>query len=182
MLPALRVAEQRFAAAGARDDRATAEGGGMRVGLALQTFRLPVTRGGAEFTQAEFRAAAPELDVESRSTARQAEFRAAVPKASRSSTEPRPGPLRRPQLRHVHPRRPQAARRCRRRVVKYWHDVGPWLTDDVKAWIEKETLQVCCSPIQAEHMGTSAIVIPPPVDLERFSRAAEGVNGTAAAR
>jgi hypothetical protein len=63
-------------------------------------------------------------------------------------------------------------------VVKYWHDVGPWLQDGVREWLDANAKAVCCSPIQADYMGLEhAVCIPPPVDLERFERAAESVNG-----
>jgi len=59
-------------------------------------------------------------------------------------------------------------------AVKYWHDVGPWLQEDVRAWLDEHTTAVCCSPAQADYMGLSdAILIPPPVDLERFVKAAQ---------
>jgi hypothetical protein len=64
-----------------------------------------------------------------------------------------------------------------RPIVKYWHDVGPWIQSDVREWLDEHTKYVCCSPIQAEHMGIQATLIPPPVDLDRFSAAAELVNG-----
>ena len=62
-------------------------------------------------------------------------------------------------------------------AVKYWHDVGPWITPECRAWLDAHGTYVCCSPIQAEHMGVSAHLIPPPVNLARFSDAAEDVNG-----
>ena len=62
-------------------------------------------------------------------------------------------------------------------VVKYWHDVGPWLGHGVRWWLDDNALNVCCSPIQAEHMSLDAVCIPPPVDLDRFSEAAAHVNG-----
>jgi glycosyltransferase involved in cell wall biosynthesis len=64
-----------------------------------------------------------------------------------------------------------------RRVVKYHHDVGPWLPADVKAWLARNAEPVCCSPIQAEYMGLDAHLIPPPVNLARFAEAAARVNG-----
>jgi len=66
----------------------------------------------------------------------------------------------------------------RKPVFKYWHDVGPWLTDDVHAWLATNATPICCSPIQAAHMGLDdAVCIPPPVDLTRFEEAASRVNG-----
>lgn len=65
-----------------------------------------------------------------------------------------------------------------RRVIKYNHDVGPWLQPEVVKWLRRHAVQVCCSPIQADHMGVAAQLIPPPVDLDRFERAAEQANGS----
>jgi glycosyltransferase involved in cell wall biosynthesis len=62
-------------------------------------------------------------------------------------------------------------------AVKYHHDVGPHVRPEVKDWLRENTIEVCCSPIQAEYMGLAAACIPPPVDLQRFRDAAETVNG-----
>jgi len=64
-------------------------------------------------------------------------------------------------------------------TVKYWHDVGPWLEIGVATWLHTNAqTKVCCSPIQAEHMRIEdPVLIPPPVDLARFEQAAVGVNG-----
>ena len=63
-------------------------------------------------------------------------------------------------------------------VVKYWHDVGPHVQPGVRQWLDKRAIEICCSPIQAEYMGlTDAAFIPPPVDLSRFEAAAAQVNG-----
>jgi hypothetical protein len=61
-----------------------------------------------------------------------------------------------------------------RKVIKYHHDVGPWLPRAIHEWLATNALPVCCSPIQAEHMGLDATLIPPPVDLDRFAQAANG--------
>lgn len=63
-------------------------------------------------------------------------------------------------------------------VFKFWHDVGPWMQPEMRAWLDENALAVCCSPIQAEHMSIDAVCIPPAVDLARFERAAESVNGS----
>lgn len=65
-------------------------------------------------------------------------------------------------------------------VVKYWHDVGPWLQPDVRDWLERNALNVCCSPLQAEHMSLDALCVPPPVDVSRFEEAGSRVNGSRA--
>ena len=63
-------------------------------------------------------------------------------------------------------------------VVKMWHDVGPWLKDGVREWLDKHATAITCSPMQAEYMGLDdADCIPPPVDLSRFEAAAASVNG-----
>lgn len=64
-------------------------------------------------------------------------------------------------------------------VAKYWHDVGPHLQTGVKDWLIENARQVCCSPIQAEHMGLSGMIgcVPPPVDLDRFRDAGAKMNG-----
>jgi hypothetical protein len=62
-------------------------------------------------------------------------------------------------------------------VVKFWHDVGPWVPTECRQWLDEHASYICCSPMQAEHMGIEAYVIPPPVNLERFSRAGARVNG-----
>lgn len=62
-------------------------------------------------------------------------------------------------------------------VVKYWHDVGPWLQPEVRAWLTENALNVCCSPLQAEHMSLEALCVPPAVDVSRFEEAGAKVNG-----
>lgn len=62
-------------------------------------------------------------------------------------------------------------------VIKYWHDIGPWISPEVRWWFTDHALNVCCSPAQAEHMTLDALCVPPPVDLERFEQAAGRVNG-----
>jgi hypothetical protein len=64
----------------------------------------------------------------------------------------------------------------RKPTVKYWHDVGPHLKPGVMDAL-KPARHICCSPIQAEHMGITATYIPPPVDLSRFEAAAANMNG-----
>lgn len=63
-------------------------------------------------------------------------------------------------------------------IVKYWHDVGPWLQDGVRDWLDEHAKAICCSPVQVEYMGLEdALTIPPPIDLQRFIDAASRVNG-----
>lgn len=63
-------------------------------------------------------------------------------------------------------------------VVKYNHDVGPHVQPDVKAWLRGNATHVFCSPAQRDHMGLDGELVPPPVDLDRFRAAASRVNGT----
>lgn len=131
----------------------------MRVGWLVDE---PSAPGGAELTQAEFRAAAPEgVEV----------------------VDCPPGGIVTDCDRYVIQNCVQYTiddlKRIKRRpIVKYWHDVGPWLQPDVRAWLNKYAVHVCCSPTQAEQMGLVAHLIPPPVDLDRFAEAAEHVNGS----
>lgn len=61
-----------------------------------------------------------------------------------------------------------------RRVWKYHHDVGPWVDSDVKLWLGENAEHICCSPLQASHMGFNGVAtVPPALDLEPFRRAAE---------
>lgn len=64
------------------------------------------------------------------------------------------------------------------RVVKYWHDVGPWLLPEVTAWLRSRATHVCCSPAQVAYMGLEgARCVPPPIDFAPFEAAASRVNG-----
>ena len=115
--------------------------------------------GGAELTQAEFRAAAPDT-VE--------------------IIDCRPGEIHGCDLYVVQNCVQYTAddiKACRGAIVKYWHDVGPHLQPGVMDALAPAT-HICCSPIQADYMGlTDAVFIPPPVDLSRFDAAAAQVNG-----
>lgn len=63
-------------------------------------------------------------------------------------------------------------------TVKYWNDVGPHLHPGVRGWLDRHAQFVCCSPVQAEYMGLDDVAhIPPPVDMARFTRAAAETNG-----
>lgn len=62
-------------------------------------------------------------------------------------------------------------------VFKYWHDVGPHVLSDVKLWLGGNATHICCSPLQASHMGlTDAQTVPPALDLTPFRRAAENAG------
>jgi glycosyltransferase involved in cell wall biosynthesis len=130
----------------------------MRVGWLADS---GATRGGAELTQAEFRSAAPD-DIE---------IVDCPPGGVVSDLDKyviHNCVLYTPEDLQVIGDRPS---------LKYWHDVGPHLQPGVRAWIVKHAVQVCCSPAQADYMGIAAQLIPPPVDLDRFARAAAKMNG-----
>lgn len=79
-------------------------------------------------------------------------------------------------------------------TVKYWHDVGPHLQPGVRNWLDNHAQAIYCSPAQHQYMasfgaaghggarsgqaGQGAVYIPPPVDLERFRQAATEINGS----
>jgi len=70
-------------------------------------------------------------------------------------------------------------------TIKYWNDVGPHLHPGVHEWLTANATQICCSPVQAEYMGLAftakdVALIPPPVNLDRFAQAAEASNGSRA--
>jgi hypothetical protein len=133
----------------------------MRVGWLSDA---PTYTGGAELTQAEFRAAAPEgvEIVDCPAGAVQDCDRYVIHNCVRYT----PGDFE--PIKH-------------RPAVKYWHDVGPWISQDVRAILDEHAQAVCCSPVQAEYMGLSdAVLIPPALDLQRFEEAASRVNGNRA--
>jgi hypothetical protein len=63
-------------------------------------------------------------------------------------------------------------------AFKYWNDVGSWYPEEVRELLDARATPICCSPLQQDYMGLAkALLIPPPVELERFYAAAEGTNG-----
>lgn len=117
--------------------------------------------GGAELTQAEFRAAAPD-GVE-------------IVDCPPGAVEPG---LDRYVIHNNVTYTVEDLRNIKAPAVKYWHDVGPHLQDDVREWLATYAVPVCCSPVQADYMGLDAAeMIPPPVDLARFEQAAAKMNG-----
>src|SRR5690348_2915092 len=98
---------------------------GMRIGWLMDQPQAP---GGAELTQAEFRAAAPD---------------------SVEIIDCPPGGITTGLDRYV-------IHNCvqydigdlesigRAKIIKYHHDVGPWITPEVKAWLAKFALHACC--------------------------------------
>jgi len=67
-----------------------------------------------------------------------------------------------------------------RPVTKYNHDVGPHMRADVAEWLRTNASNVCCSPVQAEYMQLESILIPPPIDVSRYTQAAAKSNGARA--
>jgi len=131
-----------------------------RVGWLADDTDMP---GGAEYTEAEFRAAAPddveivlcfagEVDYTCEKFVVQNCVKYTADEIARVTTKP---------------------------TVKYWNDVGRHLQPGVMGALHGVT-HVCCSPIQSEYMGIDAACIPPPVDLARFELAAAEVNGNRA--
>lgn len=63
-------------------------------------------------------------------------------------------------------------------VVKLWHDVGPWLADGIRGWLDTNATTICVSPLQAQYMGLEdAYLIPPALDLQRFTEAGAKTTG-----
>ena len=65
-------------------------------------------------------------------------------------------------------------------IVKYWHDVGPHVDPVVRQFLDEFAAYVFCSPLQAEAMGFTdqAHLIPPPIDLRPFILAGAEANGS----
>lgn len=63
-------------------------------------------------------------------------------------------------------------------TVKYWNDIGSWLKPGMREFLDRHATPICCSPLQQDHMGFSkAHLIPPAVDLDPFRQAASRTNG-----
>src|SRR5262249_34447202 len=63
-------------------------------------------------------------------------------------------------------------------TVKYWNDVVSWVKAEVRQLLDQHARPIGGPPVQAEYRGLADVVlIPPPVDLARFERAAEAING-----
>jgi|SRR6516165_9123788 hypothetical protein len=63
-------------------------------------------------------------------------------------------------------------------AYKLWNDVGSWYGEDMRGWLDVHARPICISPLQAGYMGyKDPLIIPPPIGLDRFQRAAERVNG-----
>ena len=65
-----------------------------------------------------------------------------------------------------------------RPAFRYWNDVGSWYQPQVRAFLDEHATPICCSPLQQDYMGfVEARLIPPPVPLDRFEQAAARSNG-----
>lgn len=130
----------------------------MRVGWLVDE---PTAPGGAELTQAEFRNAAPQ-DVE-------------IIDCPAGDVDPG---LDRYVLHNIVQYPLSDLKPLKGKpVLKYHHDVGPWIVPEVWTWLRRNARHVCCSPIQADYLNLAADLIPPALDLGRFEKAADGVNG-----
>jgi glycosyltransferase involved in cell wall biosynthesis len=133
----------------------------MRIGWLADTG--PVV-GGAELTQAEFKAAAPE-SVE-------------IINCPAGSIDPG---CDRYVIHNCVTYALDDLEQVKSGAVKFWHDVGPHLIPEVRAWLDRHATPVCCSPVQADYMGYDDVGnIPPPINLDRFRAAATSVNGSRA--
>jgi hypothetical protein len=68
------------------------------------------------------------------------------------------------------------------RVIRYWNDVAPHGDHDLTRWFVNNATSVFCSPLHYQRFPwvDGAIdheLIPPPVDLDRFREAAARSNG-----
>lgn len=133
----------------------------MKVGWLHDGGNADGTQGGAELTQAEFKAAAPDgVEIVDCPTGGVVEG------------------LDRYVVHNCVTYRPEDVWPIEGRAVKYLHDVWPHGDLSVKASLLKSAKLVCCSPLQRDRLGLSeAEAIPPPVDLARF-RAAARENGS----
>jgi len=117
------------------------------------------TQGGAELTQAEFRAAAPEgvevVDCPHDEIVSDLDCYV---------------------LHNVVFYTPEELAFANGPLVKYWHDVGPHMHPEVLERLEGER-HICCSPLQSGYLRLDeARLVPPALDLARFRQAA-GLNG-----
>lgn len=60
-------------------------------------------------------------------------------------------------------------------VFKYWNDIGPHITPEQHGALALAT-PVCTSPLQADRMKLDAVLIPPAVPLDPFREAAENAG------
>lgn len=54
------------------------------------------------------------------------------------------------------------------RLIWYHHDLSPWIRPDVRAWLDVRATHIYCSPVQRDRYGTSGPCIPPALDLDRY--------------
>ena len=104
------------------------------------------SRGGAELTMDEFRAAAPE-SVEF------TDLKAAETVVIGNCVTVDPGII--PAL-------------IDRRVIRYHHDLAQHESLVLRSWLDENAEHIFTSPLHREHYGLDGAVAPPAVDLDRF--------------
>lgn len=120
----------------------------MRVGWVADA---PGYVGGAELTQQEFKAAAPD-GVE-------------IVECRPGDVDPTCDVM---SVHNVTRFSPEDFQRISAPVVWYHHDLSPWIKPAVQEWLDNEAIHLFCSPAQRDRYGLDGKCIPPPVDLDRY--------------
>lgn len=144
-----------------------------RVGWLADPGNLDGSIGGAELTQAEFAAAAPDgIDI--------------VPVAADELDRARSCETVCVFNSVFYPAETSRAL-TGKRVVRYWNDLAPHGDVSLTRWLVRNATNVFCSPLHYERFpwrnGSSVdpTLIPPPVDLDRFRKACEASQGRSGA-
>ena len=53
-------------------------------------------------------------------------------------------------------------------LIWYHHDLSPWIRSEVREWLDVRATHIYCSPAQRDRYGTSGPCIPPALDLDRY--------------
>lgn len=53
-------------------------------------------------------------------------------------------------------------------IAWYHHDLSPWIRPEVREWLDRQATHIYCSPVQRDRYGTSGACIPPAMDLDRY--------------
>lgn len=53
-------------------------------------------------------------------------------------------------------------------VTWYHHDLSPWISADVRDWLNPRAQHIFCSELQREKYGKEGLCIPPAIDLNRL--------------
>lgn len=67
-----------------------------------------------------------------------------------------------------------------KRIVRYWNDMAPHGSPELRSWLLQNATNVFCSPLHVERFMVAPPeyeLIPPPVGLDRFTDAAASSNG-----